>query len=73
MKCRYVLLECMIGSRKSYGIAAVCDCDECTVLQSAADLCADRDAVADFVDQCNTLGLSLCHLSDVIDDFLASL
>ena len=74
MKCRYVLLESMIGTRKSYGIAVVCDCHDCAVpLQTIADLCSDRAAAAAFEERCNMLELSLCHLPDVIDDFLAEL
>lgn len=74
MECRYVVLECMLDSRKSYGIAAVCDCDESTViLESIADLCPDRQSVAAFVECCNTLGLSLRHLRDAVDDFLAEI
>jgi len=72
MECRYVLLECTIGSRIGYGIAAVYDCDDCTVvLQSFTDVCTDKNAVQMLVERCNALELSLCHLPDVVDDFLA--
>lgn len=72
MKCRYVALECTLGSRKCYGIAAVYGCDESMViLESITDLCLELNPVTALVDRCNSLGLSLCHLRDVVDDFLA--
>lgn len=74
MKCRYILLETVLGTRTGFGIAAVCDCDETAiVLQSFIDLCSEQQTVAAFVDRCNTLDLSLCHLQDAVDDFLAEL
>lgn len=74
MECRYVVLECTLGSRKCYGIAAVCDCDESTViLESIADVCPDWQTAAALADRCNSFGLSLCHLRDIVDDFLAEL
>lgn len=72
MECRYILLECAVGSRIGYGIAAVFDIDDCTViLQSFTDICTNRDAALALAERCNALELSLCHLPDVVDDFLA--
>lgn len=74
MNCRYILLECRIETRISFGIAAVYDCDETVViLQSFVDLCSNRQAVADFTDRCNALELSLYHLQDAVEDFLAQI
>lgn len=74
MKCRYILLETVLETRTGFGIAAVCDtAGTVIVLQSFIDLCSEQQAAAEFVDRCNTLELSLCHLQDVVDDFLAEL
>ncbi len=70
--CRYVLLESKCEQRTLYGIAAVDIDNGCiTVLQSYADLCSKYSDTASFVELCNTQKLSLCHLPEAIDDFLA--
>ena len=71
---RYVLLESTIGSRISYGIAAVCEEDgQDTVIQSFVGVADERNAVADFVEKCNKFSLSLLHFPDAVEDFLAEL
>ncbi len=46
------------------GIASVCF--------SIPDICSDFDAVANLVHTCNRLRLSPLHLTDAVDDFIAS-
>ena len=71
---RYVLLESNIGSRESYGIAAVCEEDgHETVVQSFVDVCSERSAIVTFVEKCNRLTLSLWHFYDAVEDFMAEL
>lgn len=73
-QCRYVLLESRLDGRIYCGIAAVADYDGTVViLQSYVDLCAERNATAEFVNLCNAQQLSLCHLPDAVDDFMANL
>jgi hypothetical protein len=74
MKCRYILLKCILEKRESYGVAAVCDYDDTEViLESFTDLSTDRIAIEEFVNKCNLYELSICHLGDAVDDLLAEL
>ena len=60
-------------SRISYGIAVYADADidgTATVIASVHDITSDRERLSALVDACNRLELSLCHLSDVVEDFL---
>ena len=60
--------------RTSYGIVAYADIDEdetATILASIRDISSDRKTVEELVQKCNLLNLSLYHLRDVVEDFLA--
>lgn len=60
--------------RTSYGIVAYSDIDEdgiATIVASIRDISSDRKTVEELVQKCNLLNLSLCHLRDVVEDFLA--
>ena len=59
--------------RVSYGIAAYADAEEdgtATIVASVHDVTADKQALAELVELCNRLELSLMHLNDVVEDFL---
>lgn len=72
-QCRYVLLESRLDGRICFGIAAVMDYDGCMViLQAYSDLCTDRSSAERLAALCNELQISLCHLPDVVDDFIAN-
>lgn len=61
------------SSRISYGIAAYADADidgTATVVASVNDITDDRERLSQFVELCNQLQLSLCHLLDAVEDFL---
>ena len=61
--------------RKAYGIAAYSNapCDgTATVLASVNDISSERDKLEELVQICNRAELSLVHLNDVIEDFLAN-
>lgn len=63
-----------INSRTSYGIAAYADTTDngtAAVIASLHDITDDRDSLVELVLLCNRLELSLFHLNDVIEDFLA--
>jgi len=74
MECRYILIECTIYAQKSYGIAAACVYDDCiTIVKAFHNLCLTCEPVVSLVERCNALSLSLCHLSDAVEDFLAEI
>ncbi len=61
--------------RVSYGIAAYAEDDNdgtATIVASVHDVTADKKALMKFVLLCNTLKLSVIHLNDVVEDFLAN-
>ena len=56
------------GKLQSYGIKATSpDGTERTVV----DVCTSKEAIDSLVDLCNREQLALCHLDDVIEDFLS--
>ena len=56
-------------ARKTYGIAAITQDGE--TITSIRDISCNREKVQAFVDICNSLGLSLLHIDDAVDDFLS--
>ena len=72
---RYLLLTTSVGDIEKYGIAAVAEeeNESRTIIDSVKDMGMDRVAINAFVQRCNHLQLSPCHLMDVIDDFLAEI
>ena len=61
------------SSRVSYGIAAYADADidgTATVVASVHDVTQDRQKLSELIDTCNRMKLSVCHLTDVVEDFL---
>ena len=60
--------------RVSYGIVAYANAEEdntATIVASVHDVTSDKKALSELVALCNRLELSLIHLDDVIEDFLA--
>lgn len=63
------------NSRKTYGIAVYSNSEidgTATVLTSVNDITSDRVKLEELVQICNRAELSLIHLKDVINDFLAN-
>lgn len=63
------------NSRKAYGIAAYSNSEidgTATVLTSVNDITSDRVKLEELVEICNRTELSLIHLNDIINDFLAN-
>ena len=59
--------------RKAYGIAAYAYPDTggiATVVASVGDITDDKGKIADFVENCNSLQLSLIHFFDAVEDFV---
>ena len=62
------------SQRITYGIAAYSDIDDeetATVISHICDVTSDRFKAEDLVNKCNKLKLSLCHLRDIVEDFLS--
>jgi len=60
---------------RSYGIAVYAKSNadgSIKVIQTIHDITTNRARLCALVKQCNLLGLSLLHLNDVIEDYLAN-
>ena len=60
--------------RTYYGIASYAVSEQdgtASIVLSVHDICADKQKLTELVEKCNRLKLSLVHLEDVLDDFLA--
>ena len=61
-------------SRISYGIAAYANAEQdgtATVRASVSDITTDKETLEALVFQCNQAQLSVLHLKDIVEDFLA--
>lgn len=77
MKTKYIVTENKYidgdKTRVGYGIAAIKEQDGISVvLESYSDISPNEDKVRELANECNTYGLSKAHLSDVVEDFLAT-
>ena len=74
MQCTYEVIENLYKNgekiRIAFGIAAIESVNK-TVLESYPDLSINFDLVENLVNTCNRLELSIIHLRDVVEDFLA--
>lgn len=61
-------------SRISYGIAAYANADvdgTASIVAWVHDITSDKQKLSELVDVCNKLEVSVCHLLEVVEDFLA--
>jgi hypothetical protein len=68
------IYRCGTTSRTSYGIAAYSDIETdgtSTVVAVINDISIDEQSILDLVEKCNRSNLSLCHLNEVVEDFIA--
>jgi len=71
MKAVYLTLECRIGYRRTYGIAAVdAEDGEKIVLGAVVDVSGEREKVDRLADYCNKVGLEVERLVETVVDFL---
>lgn len=74
-RVKYEVIEehLLIDGREgvTYGIRAYREGDVRLPLAEIRDITLDSQELLCFVELCNSLGLSLLHLTDVIEDFLA--
>ena len=72
MDCKYILIrDTYSGDTErhiGYGIAVVDN--ESAIVSAATDLSCNENEVAELVNKCNELELSLVHFQDVVEDFL---
>ena len=60
--------------RIKYGVVAYCDGDaenDVIVIASIHDVTSEKNKLLELINKCNNCKLSLIHLDDVIQDFLA--
>ena len=61
-------------SRTSYGIVAYSNADQDgskTIVASVRDVTSNKTVLEKLVNDCNRLELSIIHLNDIVEDFLA--
>ena len=61
-------------TRTAFGIAAYCGSDmydTSNVVLTISDITSDKAKLKSFVELCNRLELSLIHIFDAVDDFIA--
>lgn len=79
-RIRYALVEEKYENdnkdvRISYGIVAFSNMEEdgpTTIVASVRDITNDKDGICKLIKHCNRLNLSVIHLNDIVEDFLAS-
>ena len=71
MKCRYMSIECRIGYRRTYGIAAVDTEDgEKIILRAIVDVSDEREKADRLADRCNREKVNLRHLRSIITKYI---
>ena len=70
MDCFYIAIECRIGYRRTYGIAAIDREDgEKIILGAVVDVAENRGKVEQLVDRCNTKKVRLERFWEAVEDF----
>jgi len=62
------------STRNSFGIAACCGPASdgiSNIVLTINDITADKIKLTEFIEMCNCLNLSLIHIFEAVDDFLA--
>ena len=71
MKALYLSIECRIGYRVTYGVAAVdAEDGEKIVLAAVVDVSGDRGEADRLADYCNRVGLEPERLLDTVVEYL---
>ncbi len=71
MDCIYIAIECRIGARRTYGIAAV-DREDCEkiILDSIIDVTDDRETAEVFANRCNRERVKLDQFKETVRKFI---
>ena len=68
MECFYIAIECRIGYRRTYGIAAIDREDgEKIILGAIVDISEDRDRVDRLADKCNREKVDFSRFRAVVE------
>lgn len=71
MKVVYLTIECRIGYRRTYGIAAVdAEDGEKIVLGAVVDVSGNREKVDRLADHCNRVGLEVEKLMEKVEEYI---
>ena len=71
MECFYIAIECRIGYRKTYGIAAIDREDgEKIILGAVVDLAENREKVEQLAERCNLEKVALERFREAVEDFV---
>ena len=71
MECFYIAIECRIGYRRSYGIAAIDrDDGEKIILGAVVDVAENREKVDLLADRLNKEKVLLEHFREAVEDFV---
>ena len=70
--CFYITIECKIGDRQTYGIAAVdCTEGEKCILESLIDVANDRETAERFAERCNREKIPLERFKATIAEYIS--
>ena len=71
MECFYIAIECRIGYRKTYGIAAIDREDgEKIILGAMVDIAENREKVEQLAERLNTKNVVLDRFREAVEDFV---
>ena len=71
MDCFYIAIECRIGYRRTYGIAAIDREDgEKIILGAVVDVAENREKVEQLAERCNRKKVSLDRFRRMVEDFV---
>ena len=72
MDCFYLVIECHIGDRRTYGIATVdCTEGEKCILESLIDVADDRATAERYAEWCNRKKIPLERFKDTIAEYIS--
>ena len=72
MDCFYLVIECHIGDRRTYGIAAVdCTDKEKCILESLIDVADNCETAERFAERCNREKIPLVQFRDTVVEYIS--
>ncbi len=75
MKCKYIVVENVYRNGdtiRSYEVAAIDTHDkDPIILKTISDISSDASKVENLARKCNMLKLDVCHLYDIVEDYLS--
>lgn len=72
MDCFYITIECLIGDRRTYGIAAVdCTDGEKCILKSLIDVADNLKTAERIAERCNREKIPLERFRDTVAEYIS--